>query len=54
MLELLQRIFLGHNHKWQKIEEINIKYEDVDAYARKIIILKCATCGNLKNHCIKW
>jgi len=46
MLDLLQKLFIGHIHNWVIIET-----SDVNECGRKygrMFILKCKNCGNLK------
>jgi len=54
MIELLKRIFIGHNHKWVRMENVNVKEEYGDNYAGALIIQQCEICGKLKNHRVKW
>lgn len=51
MLELLQRLFIGHAHKYIVKEQMMIRNSTPsDGYAGKIIIQECEICGKLFNH----
>lgn len=54
MIELLQRLIIGHLHKWIREETVGVVSSDGDALAGKIIIMQCDVCGKLKNHKVKW
>jgi uncharacterized protein CbrC (UPF0167 family) len=49
MLELLYRIFVGHNHTWQIICTTDIYAKDNDTMPRgKRYTLQCIHCGEIK------
>lgn len=52
MLKLLQLLFIGHCHKWENKEESIAK--EHGRTIGKIIVMRCETCGKLKNHKIEW
>lgn len=54
MFELLKRLLIGHNHKWIRAETIAVQNPDGKSYLGQIVILRCETCGALKNHKINW
>jgi len=54
MIELLQRLFLGHSHKWTIHETMMVRNDGGDSYEGKIVVLQCEVCGKLKNHKIEW
>lgn len=47
MLELLYRIFIGHNHKWEIIREVGIIDDGGNRVGTKYH-LQCEICGNIK------
>lgn len=52
MLEFLQRLLLGHAHKWVE-RSITQVVNDEDEAIELIVVLRCSECGWLKNHKIK-
>jgi hypothetical protein len=55
MLELLHRLFIGHAHKWEIINEISGRYTDdfggSGPYTR--YTLRCTECGAIKKKMIR-
>lgn len=47
MLELIQKIFIGHVHHWETIEEYEKRRNDIVIGQR--YICKCKHCGVIKN-----
>ena len=48
MLELLYRIFIGHNHTWEIIESLH-RQDSSDGERGGIVkLLQCNECGKLK------
>jgi hypothetical protein len=49
MFEFLQRVFIGHNHKWETIETAEL-YESDDSSRRcgLIYYCRCTICGKMK------
>jgi hypothetical protein len=50
MIEFLQRLLVGHTHKWEEFHRINIMPVEGQTPTGMIIVLKCTECGILKNH----
>jgi hypothetical protein len=48
MLELLQRIFIGHNHKWEIIEAGKVVDEYGKTYIGSYYQVQCSICGKIK------
>ena len=46
MLELLYKIFIGHNHKWVIIRETPC--EDSEGFRWHRHYVQCETCGKIK------
>lgn len=55
MFEWLYRIFVGHLHKWEIVDNISHskEYSSGSTSVRHGTLLKCAHCGKLKNHWLK-
>lgn len=49
MLEILHRIFIGHNHKWVIIHEHHVvsKFDSLIP-SHMLFTLQCETCGKMK------
>lgn len=55
MFKFLQKIFIGHSHKWIQDSVINVTDSDgTKTPIGRIIVLRCEVCGNMKNHKVKW
>lgn len=50
MLELLYKLFIGHIHRYDVVEEINIMNTDSDSDIpkSKCYVMQCQVCGKLK------
>ncbi len=53
MLEFLQRLFIGHAHRWEVINEDVYEVErptiaGKSEYELRVYTLQCKTCGNIK------
>ena len=57
MLEFLYKIFIGHVHRYEMIEEINIMNTDSDSDSdipkAKCYVMQCQVCGKLKEFRVK-
>ena len=49
MIELLQRLFIGHVHHWKPFKQ-TIVQDPGDVPEGIIITLQCEVCGKMKNH----
>lgn len=49
MLELLQRILIGHAHRWEVIERAEV-WDGGRMPDALILTQKCSICGKLHNH----
>jgi hypothetical protein len=47
MLELLKRIFIGCEHKWEFVQQVNLNYTDGTQGVK--VILCCTKCGDYKS-----
>lgn len=49
MLELLYRLFFGHYHIWEQIEEKNVFVNEASKMPHsKKYICRCKTCGRIR------
>lgn len=53
MVELLYRLFIGHNHRWVLERTVNAKETGDVIPSQIILVLQCSVCGCMKNHRIK-
>jgi len=53
MLELLQKLFIGHAHRWETDKVLDVS-DGTQIPAGKIYVLKCIECGNIKVKRVEW
>lgn len=53
MIEFLQRILIGHNHKWTIERTVDVKEDGALLASKRILVLQCSICGSMKNHTIQ-
>lgn len=50
MIELLQRLFIGHVHHWEVVSRIEAWDQGGDRPKKLIWTQQCSICGKLHNH----